>query len=300
MSHTGGGPKLNDSIILEARELAFGRRVRRGSSKIWHLGDELFTDAVKAYLDGVSFAKIRAMLGEAGIAEADLPSQTAWVRFWGRFRPFLTVARRKAAAQDADAVAAAARKSPADFDEASIELIRQMIFELAASGAADPRELSMLMSLVIKYKDQRLKERMVEVAERRVALAEKRCPDRPKQDRPKEDWKPMPHEEWKRRMKAIFGISDEEWERHWREVEQRRLNGGADCDVGDGEEGEGEVFRETTLNTHEHHETPSDIEGEEDGVSSQWPGQRCGNGETDYDVGDEEEEGEDVGSRDSI
>src|SRR5688572_11768564 len=84
-----GSDQMNDSIILEARELAFMDRVRPASSKIWHLGDELFTEAVKGYLAGVSFAKIRVMLAGAGIVETDLPSQAAWVKFWGRFKPFL-------------------------------------------------------------------------------------------------------------------------------------------------------------------------------------------------------------------
>ena len=80
---------MNDSIILEARALASWQRVRRGDSKVWHLSDDLFTDAVKAHLAGVSYAKVRAMLEERGIAQPDLPSKTGWSNFWQRFKPFL-------------------------------------------------------------------------------------------------------------------------------------------------------------------------------------------------------------------
>src|SRR5687768_13823388 len=105
---------MNESIILEARELAFIDRVRPGSSKIWHLADELFTEAVRAFVGGVSFAKIRGRLADAGIVESELPSQAGWVKFWSRFKPFLRLARRRAAAEGANASAEEARQSPVD------------------------------------------------------------------------------------------------------------------------------------------------------------------------------------------
>jgi len=163
---------MNDSIILEARELVFWQRVRRGDSKVWHLADDLFTEAVKAYLAGVSHAKVRAMLEERGIAQPDLPSKTGWSNFWQRFKPFLRLARRQAAVGGVNASAREARQSPADFEEATLDLIRQLTFELAHSFAPDPEEIQAMFSLLLKYKDRQLRERLVEVAERRVVLAE--------------------------------------------------------------------------------------------------------------------------------
>jgi len=201
---------MNESIILEARELAFIDRVRPESSKIWHLADELFTEAVKAYyLAGVSFAKIRERLADAGVPEGDLPSQAAWVKFWSRFKPFLRLARRRAAAEGANASVEEARKSPVDFDEACLDLIHQLAFELLDSEAADPKEVSLLVRLLLKHKDQKLKERLVEVAERRAALAEQRQAGTTTTGGTG-NGTAMDAEERERRIRQIFGIT--EWE----------------------------------------------------------------------------------------
>lgn len=255
--------KLNDSIIIEARELAFAQRVRRESSKIWHLGDELFMDAVRAYAGGVSFGKIRVMMREAGVLDRDLPSQTAWVRFWRRFQPFLRVARRRAMAKGATGLMTEAQKSPGEFDVAVFELIRQLIFELVESGGGDPKELSALVNLVLKHKQQRLKERMIEVAERRVALVEKREAERIREE--EEERRPLTPEEQERRIKQIFGIS-EEWERANEVARERErgLNSSEAALVSSGAEYAGQP----AASTGEHHETPLNTM-ENDGVASQ-------------------------------
>lgn len=136
--------------------------------------DEQFCEAVNGWLAGVPFATIRGALIESGLPEGKMPSAVRWSQFWREYQPFLRVARRRSAVASANKVASEAKSSPVDFDAATIELIRQMAFELADSDSADPKELTTLVSLLLKYKDQALKERQVSVAERRLALLEQR------------------------------------------------------------------------------------------------------------------------------
>lgn len=226
---------MNDSVILEARELALVDRVRPRSSKIWHLSDELFTEAVRTYIAGGSFAKIRERLAKAGVTESDLPSQAAWVKFWKTFKPFLRLARRRAAAERANAVATEARQSPVDFDEAIFDLIRQLTLELVDSDGADPKEVSTLVGLLIKHRNHQLKERLVKVAEQRVALAKRR----EKRMTPKvEKETPMTPEERDRRIRKIFGLAEPDEPGAWRhpafETDREQAQGSASSKVDEG------------------------------------------------------------------
>src|SRR5689334_8617994 len=116
---------MNDATILEARQLAFLDQPRNPSSKPWHMPDEHFCEAVKAELAGVPWRAISAALKEAGLPEAKVPGRSQWSEFWSQFKPWLRLARRKSAASGANDVAQEAAQSPAEFDTATLDLIRQ-------------------------------------------------------------------------------------------------------------------------------------------------------------------------------
>lgn len=194
---------MNDATILEARALAFIEQPRSESAKAWHLPDEQFCDAVKAQLVGVPFKRILEMLAESGLPDGKLPQRSAWSEFWSQFRLYLRAARRRTAAEGANAVADEAQKSPAEFDAATIDLIRQLAFELADSDNADPKDVKNLVSLLLKRKDQELKERQVDLAAKRLELLIQR-EEAAKHTLGDEQLTP---EERDQKMREIFGIS---------------------------------------------------------------------------------------------
>jgi hypothetical protein len=193
---------MNDATILEARQLAFIDQPRNPSSKPWHMPDEHFCEAVKAELAGVPYRSIAAALAEAGLPSAKVPGRTQWSEFWQSFKPWLRLARRRSAAAGANEVAGEAAKSPAEFDTATLDLIRQMAFELADSDAPDPKGVKALVSLLLKHRDQVLNERKVAVSERKMDLLEKQSSDAQKtlQD---ETLTPAQRDA---KMREIFGI----------------------------------------------------------------------------------------------
>lgn len=162
---------VDDATILEARALAFLDRPRGPEAKAWHLPDEEFCDAVKAELEGIAFRKIRAQLA-ATLPEGKVPERSAWSEFTRSFRPFLRIARRRAAASGADEVEDEAAKSPAGFDAATLKLIKQLAFELADSTMPNVDAIKSLVMLLGKHEDRLLKERQVAVSERKMALLE--------------------------------------------------------------------------------------------------------------------------------
>jgi hypothetical protein len=131
------------------------------------------------------------MLRDAGLPEAKLPLRSAWSGFWSQFKNFLQAARRRTAANGANEGA---------FD-AAIDLIRQLAFELADSDTADPKDVKNLVSLLLKHKDQAIKEREVGLAERRLALLEQR-----KEARKTPGSEQLTPEQRERRIREIFDI----------------------------------------------------------------------------------------------
>lgn len=148
---------MNDATILEARQLAFFDQPRNRASKPWHMPDAHFCEAVKSELAGVSWKSISAALVETGLPEGKVPGRTQWSEFWRDFKPFLRLARRRSAAQGANEIAGEAAKSPAEFDTATLDLIRQLAFELADSDAPDPKGVKSLVSLLLKHDEQKLR-----------------------------------------------------------------------------------------------------------------------------------------------
>jgi hypothetical protein len=81
--------------------------------------------------------------------------------------------RRKRAAQLATRLVDAAIEYPSEFDKATIEELKQKVFELMIRPIKDPKEVLSLMGLLLKTRSQEQNQQDVEIRERRVALQEK-------------------------------------------------------------------------------------------------------------------------------
>jgi hypothetical protein len=64
-------------------------------------------------------------------------------------------------------------KTPGKFDEATIDALSQKAFEFAQNPMVDPRDVKQLFSLVLKARDQSLKEQDISIKLRRLELLEK-------------------------------------------------------------------------------------------------------------------------------
>lgn len=72
--------------------------------------------------------------------------------------------RRRRAVSTADEIAEEARKHPGQFDDATIDALKQQAFELAISPGANPKSVKQLFSLVLKARDQDLDEQQIALA----------------------------------------------------------------------------------------------------------------------------------------
>lgn len=194
---------MNDATILEARQLAILDQPRGESAKAWHLPDEHFCNAVQAELAGVPYRRIQELLVADGLPEGKVPSRSRWSEFWSCFKPFLRIARRRAAASGANEVAEEAQKSPAEFDRATLDMIRQLAFELADVDAPDVGGVKTLVGLLLKHGDQEIKREQVEVSKRKLAILEQQ------QSRAKETLSDaaLSPEQRQQKMREIFGLA---------------------------------------------------------------------------------------------
>lgn len=104
-------------------------------------------------------------------------SMQAMSRFWDKIVGPAYLARRARAVKLADVVADDAAKNPGQFDQATLELIKQKAFDVAANPNAPTDAIKDLLGLCLKARDQDIAERKAAVDEQKLQLELKKYQD---------------------------------------------------------------------------------------------------------------------------
>jgi hypothetical protein len=119
--------------------------------------------------------------------------------FWSQTCSARLTERLSHAAEMATTFAKEAENSGTSFDAATIALIRQRAFELAAADKADFKKLFLMLQTFLKAHKQGLEERKVKLLERKASIADKA-------EATLKDEK-LSKEERDQRLKQIFGLT---------------------------------------------------------------------------------------------
>ncbi len=128
-----------------------------------------------------------------------LSSTSAFRPFWEHVCVPQLLARRRLSKVTADAVGEEAKKHPSQFDEATIDLIKQKVFDLSISPNVNPKDVKALLGLVLKHNDQILDGRRLDLLEKQAAKANEATGVM--QD------KELSEEEKAARMHELFGVT---------------------------------------------------------------------------------------------
>ena len=101
----------------------------------------------------------------------------SFATFWQEVCVPLLLTRRRQAVETADAVASEASNQPGRFDQATIDALKQKAFELSISPHSEPKDVKALMMLVLKARDQDIKQSDMALKVRRLELLEKQAAD---------------------------------------------------------------------------------------------------------------------------
>lgn len=145
-------------------------RKPRSDAKLLQMPEEHQAQLVEWLLSGVPYHRAREMLEKEFGLNTSLAALSA---FWDEVCTPALLARRQQAVTTADELAQEARAKPGSFDAATIDAIRQKAFELAVSPLAAPRDVKSLFMLLLKSRDQDLKNQDIEIKLRRLELLEK-------------------------------------------------------------------------------------------------------------------------------
>lgn len=127
----------------------------RSDAKLLNLPEEQQAQLADWLLGGMPYHEARTRVEETfGVA---VKSLSAFSQFYFVVcRPHL-LRKRAQAATMAEEVAEEARKSPAQFDAATIDAIKQRAFELAISPHSSPKDVKAIFMLLQKSRDQEIK-----------------------------------------------------------------------------------------------------------------------------------------------
>lgn len=120
-------------------------------------------------LSGLSYKVVKKLVHEEFAVDT---SSAALSSFYQDYCGAELIRRRKLAVTVSQQVATEAAKLPGQFDAAAIDLLQQKAFELASAPQADPKSVQQIFGLVLKARDQSLKESQIALALRRVELLE--------------------------------------------------------------------------------------------------------------------------------
>ncbi len=145
-------------------------RKPRSDAKLLHLPEEQQAQIVEWLLSGVPYHKARELIAKEFGTSTSLAALSA---FWDEVCTPALLARRQQAVTTADEIAQEARAKPGNFDAATIDAIRQKAFELSVSPMSSARDVKSLFMLLLKSRDQDLKDRDIEIKLRRLELVER-------------------------------------------------------------------------------------------------------------------------------
>jgi hypothetical protein len=143
----------------------------RSDAKLLTLPEEQQAKLADWLLGGMPYHAAReAVAKEFGV---EVRSLGAFSAFYSEVCSPLLLRRRSQAVAMAEEIAAEATRSPARFDQATVDAIKQKAFELAISPMSSPKDVKALFALLQKSRDQELKER--DLGLKQEALEVKTC-----------------------------------------------------------------------------------------------------------------------------
>ncbi len=142
----------------------------RSDSKLLTLTEEQQAQIAEWLLSGMSYRQVRELVAREFAVKT---SFAALSRFWDDVCTPALLARRRRAVTTADEMAEEAQKMPGNFDAATLDAIRQAAFNLAIKPQSSPHDVKQLFTLVLKARDQELKNKDIEIKLRRLELLER-------------------------------------------------------------------------------------------------------------------------------
>lgn len=121
-------------------------------------------------LGNIPYHKAKALLKKEFQVETSLAALSA---FWDTVVSSALIARRQQAVTTADEIAEEAKKKPGQFDLATLDAIRQKALAISIDPRSAPGEVKSLFMLLIKARDQELKNKDIEIKLRRLEIIEK-------------------------------------------------------------------------------------------------------------------------------
>lgn len=132
-------------------------RKPRSDAVLLNLPEEQQCKLADWLLNGMPYHEAKLLAEEEfGVA---LKSLSAFQDFWQQVCQPLLLAKRRKLAGAADERAEEAKRSPGQFDLATLDAIAQKAYELAESANADPKDVKSLMMLLLKARDQNFEEK---------------------------------------------------------------------------------------------------------------------------------------------
>ena len=171
----------------------------RSDSKLLNLPEEQQAQLAEWLLSGMPYHKAKELIQAEYQVTTSLASLSA---FWDEVCTSALITRRQQAVTTADEIAAEVKKKPGQFDSATIDAIKQKAFELSISPRSAPKDVKSLFMLLLKAKDQELKNKDIDIKIRRLELVEQQL-DKVKSALT-DGSKSMTQRE--ARMKEIFGL----------------------------------------------------------------------------------------------
>jgi hypothetical protein len=147
----------------------------RSDSKLDYLSEEQQQKLCEWLLTpGLTYERVRSMMREDPPDGFGVHTNTAALsQFYQRYVSAYIIQRRAQAVGVAKEVGEALKKTPGNFSPATIDALEQKAFELANSPLIDPRSINNIFTLVLKAREQSLKERDIDIKLRRLEMLEK-------------------------------------------------------------------------------------------------------------------------------
>jgi len=171
----------------------------RSDSKLLNLPEEQQAQLADILLSGMRYHDAKKFVETEFHITTSLASLSA---FWDEVCTSALITRRQQAVTTADEIAAEVQKKPGQFDSATINAIKQKAFELSISPRSAPGEVKALFSLILKARDQDLKNKDIDIKLRRLEIVEKQSASA----RATLADGSLSQEQREQRMKQIFGL----------------------------------------------------------------------------------------------
>lgn len=184
-------------------------RKPRSDSRLANLPEDDRTRLLEWFTTpGMSLSEIRKLCeldaekGGLGV-KTSTGALSAW---WSKHGPEFLIARRSQARSLANDLAEEAKANPAQFEAATIDSIQQQAFTMAQQPGVQPKDVKALFSLILKVRDQEVKRQELALADRRVALLERKAKQAEEAEGIASDGK-LSAQEKEARIKAVFGLA---------------------------------------------------------------------------------------------